>query len=109
MEPQNSSATLKTSPIERLAILRLPSLEHPRRREDMIDLHKLSLAPMTQDFQLVLDSNTRGHSKKLVKNLSRLVDRSNFFTESFVWNNLPEPVVNAPNVNAFKTSHHYTD
>ena len=56
------------------------------------------------NFKLVSDSNTRGHSKKLVKNRSRLVVRINFFTKGVVsvWNNLPEAVVNAPSVNAFK-------
>ena len=87
---------------ERLAILRLPSPEHRRRKGDMIDRYKYITGPYDTGrpyFQLVSDSNTRGHSKKLVeKNLPRLIVRSNFFTERVVsvWNNLPEAVVNDP-------------
>ncbi|KAK3770146.1 hypothetical protein RRG08_007057 [Elysia crispata] len=55
-------------------------------------------------FELAPNSNTRGHSKKLIKKRSRLAVRSNFFSERVVsgWNSLPESVVSAPSVNAFK-------
>ena len=75
----------------------------------MIDLYKYRPMTGTYDtgrpnFQLVSDSNTREHSKKLVKNQSRLVVRSNFFTVRVVsvWNNLAEAMVNAPSVNPLK-------
>ena len=48
--------------------------------------------------------STRGHSKKLAKYRTRLALRSTFFSERVVsdWNSLPESVVSAPSMNAFK-------
>ncbi|KAK3777007.1 hypothetical protein RRG08_008862 [Elysia crispata] len=94
---------------ERLSILKLPSLEHRRRRGDMIDLFKYVTGIYDASrpiFELAPNSNTRGHSKKLIKKRSRLAVRSNFFSERVVsgWNSLPESVVSAPSVNAFKNS-----
>ncbi|KAK3713833.1 hypothetical protein RRG08_033806 [Elysia crispata] len=45
-----------------------------------------------------------GTIKKLIKKRSCLAVRSNFFSERVVsgWNSLPESVVSAPSVNAFK-------
>ncbi|KAK3780209.1 hypothetical protein RRG08_010603 [Elysia crispata] len=99
---------LKDKPYpERLSILKLPSLEHRRRRGDMIDLFKYVTGIYDASrpiFELAPNSNTRGHSKKLIKKRSRLAVRSNFFSERVVsgWNSLPESVVSAPSVNAFK-------
>ncbi|KAK3748516.1 hypothetical protein RRG08_008677 [Elysia crispata] len=98
---------LKDKPYpERLSILKLPSLEHRRRRGDMIDLFKYVTGIYDASrpiFELAPNSNTRGHSKKLIKKRSRLAVRSNFFSERVVsgWS-LPESVVSAPSVNAFK-------
>ena len=48
--------------------------------------------------------DTRGHQLKLVKSRSRLNIRKNFFTERCIntWNNFPEKVVQAKNLNIFK-------
>ena len=99
---------LKDKPYpERLSILKLLSLEHRRGRGDMIDLFKYVTGIYDASrpiFELAPNSNTRGHSKKLIKKRSRLAVRSNFFSERVVsgWNSLPESVVSAPSVNAFK-------
>ena len=101
-------SSLKDKPYqERLATLKLPSLEHRRRRGDMIDLFKYVsniYDTSRPNFIRNVDVRTRGHSRKLMKNRSRLLVRSNFFSERVisVWNNLPESVVAAPSVNAFK-------
>ena len=49
-------------------------------------------------------SITRGHSFKLEKCRFRLSVRQNFFSNRIVdkWSRLPENVVNAPSVQAFK-------
>ena len=48
--------------------------------------------------------DVRGNSKKLAKNQVRLNIRGSFFAERVVstWNSLPESVVTAPSINAFK-------
>ena len=96
----------KTYP-ERLAILKLPSLEHRRRRGDMIDLYKYIHGIYDTDrptFSIYDRRDTRGHSKKLEKHRSRLAVRSAFFSERVVsdWNSLPNSVVTAPSMNSFK-------
>ncbi|KAL8588694.1 hypothetical protein ACOMHN_046466 [Nucella lapillus] len=73
----------------------------------MIDLYKYTTGiydTSRPNFELHNGRDTRGHSKKLEKNRSRLVVRSNFFSERVVsvWNSLPESAVSAPSVNAFK-------
>ena len=99
---------LKDKPYpERLSILKLPSLEHRRRRGGMIDLFKYFTGIYDASrpiFELAPNSNTRGHSKKLIKKRSRLAVRRNFFSERVVsgWNSLPESVISAHSVNAFK-------
>ena len=55
-------------------------------------------------FTLNTSSSTRGHSLKLFKNRSRLLVRHNFFSNRVVnmWNSLPDHLVSAPSVAAFK-------
>ena len=50
------------------------------------------------------EDRTRGHTLKLAKQRSRLDIRKNFFTLRVhdSWNSLPEHVVTAPSLNAFK-------
>ena len=47
---------------------------------------------------------TRGHSKKIIKQRGKLNTRLNFFSFRVVnqWNDLPEEVINAKSLNAFK-------
>ena len=86
---------------ERLTKLKLPSLEHRRRRGDMIDLWKYMHGLYDVDrprFTTVSnrDHDTRGNSLKLLKRRhQRLTLRSNSFSYRVVnlWNNLPDSVV----------------
>ena len=90
---------------ERLAALQLPSLEHRRKRGDMIDVYKyLHGIYRTKHNFSISDTNTRTNSLKIVKAHHKTNIRKNFFTERVAntWNALPENVVAAPSVNAFK-------
>eukprot|EP00745_Piridium_sociabile_P035629 TRINITY_DN62481_c0_g1_i22.p1 TRINITY_DN62481_c0_g1~~TRINITY_DN62481_c0_g1_i22.p1 ORF type:complete len:167 (-),score=29.87 TRINITY_DN62481_c0_g1_i22:169-669(-) len=101
-------ASLKDKPYpERLATLKLPSLEHRCRRGDMIDLFKYLHGIYRTDrprFELYQARDTRGNSLKLTKHYSRLNVRRNFFSQRVVttWNSLSDAVVSAPSVGAFK-------
>jgi len=93
---------------ERLKRLKLPSLVYRRDRGDMIetfkilnghtDLGKSCLLP------LATKSSTRGHSLKLRKDYSRTSLRQHVFSQRVVeiWNKLPEDLVIASSINAFK-------
>ncbi|XP_076442806.1 uncharacterized protein LOC143281482 [Babylonia areolata] len=92
---------------ERLATLKLPSLEHRRKSGDMIDTNKYVHGIYKTDKpQFTLSSNkaSRGHSLKQSKVRCRLNVRSAFFAERVIntWNGLPEEVVTAPTLAAFK-------
>ena len=92
---------------DRLKKLKLPSLEHRRKRGDMIDAYKYIHDHYDCDRPLLPMSgmtHTRGHSLKLKRNFSRLDVRKYFFSQRIVslWNSLPEEVVTAPSINSFK-------
>ena len=93
---------------ERLRRLDLPSLEHRRLRGDMIDLFKYMnqiYEATTPVFTLSENkSGTRGNGRKLFPHHCKGNIRSNFFSERSIptWNSLPNDVVLAPSVNAFK-------
>ena len=55
-------------------------------------------------FERTVAQNLRGHSMTLQKRRSRIVVRTNYFSNRInnVWNSLPESVIAAPSVNAFK-------
>ena len=55
-------------------------------------------------FKRATTSNLRGHSMKLFKGRSRLVQRQNFFLQRVVndWNNLLDSVVTSETTNLFK-------
>ena len=101
-------ASLKDKPYpERLATLKLPSLEYRRNRGDLIDVYKYIHGIYNTDrpqFQLFQGRDTRGNSLKLAKRHCRLNVRSNFFSNRVItaWNSLPNSVVTAPSINAFK-------
>ena len=65
--------------------------------------HKLynCVSPLT-DYNV--SERTRGHNYKLCVTRSRTNIRSGFFCNRVIkdWNNLPESVVNATNLNTFK-------
>ena len=92
---------------QRLARLKLPSLEHRRKRGDLIEMYKYTHSIYQCDnpkFQRN-ETITRGHSLKMEKGHHRLKLRGGYFTMRVItlWNNLPEEVVSAPSVNAFKS------
>ena len=96
---------------ERLRKLRLPSLEHRRKRGDAIEMYKYlhgHYKVQSPKFELSttrdLPTQTRGNSMKLTKQRYRCNTRGNFFANRTVnlWNNLPDSIITAPSVNAFK-------
>ena len=89
--------------------LNLYSLERRRLRGDLIEMYKIITGKegisRQQFFQQARDCyGLRGHSLKLFVNRSRLDCRKYFFSRRLVgeWNRLPQQVVDAPSVNAFK-------
>ena len=93
---------------QRLAKLKLPSLEHRRKRGDLIEMYKYIHGKYICEnpvFQINQDKRTRGHSLRIDKGHHRLNLRGNYFTVRAItsWNDLPEEVVTAPSVNAFKS------
>ena len=94
---------------DRLKRLGLPSLEYRRERSDMVQVYKslndIDIVDKDKLFTLSEYTSTRGHPKKLYKERPRLNIRANIFSNRVVnvWNNLPEQVVMAPSLNAFKS------
>ena len=92
---------------ERLKSLNLPSLQFRRRRADMIEVFKIVSGIERIDFNNFFSystSNTRGHSKKFYKPLSRLDIRKNIFSQRVIndWNGLPESLISVEDLNSFK-------
>ena len=92
---------------ERLKQLRLPSLEHRRKRGDMIQTYKYMSGLYHRNFLIISDERrTRGHERKLFKERCNSQIRSSFFVNRITeqWNNLPADIVMANNMNQFKNS-----
>ena len=98
---------------ERLRALKLPSLEHRRLRGDMIETYKYlhrhyDVKKPKIELAKGRSLDLRGNSLKLEMHQlfggRRHQARNNFFTRriSENWNSLPEEIVQAPSVNAFK-------
>ena len=93
---------------QRLRLLGLPSLTYRRLRGDMIETFKIINGHYDPEVAPVIPkclSSTRGHKKKLYKRrANRLNCRKYYFTLRVVsiWNDLPEEVVTARNVDTFK-------
>ena len=93
---------------DRLAVLKLPSLELRRLCIDLIltysILHNIYDVDSSQFFTVRGCERTRGHPWKLTVNLSRLDCRKYFFSNRVVnaWNQLPSSVVLASPVSVFK-------
>ena len=93
---------------QRLAKLRLTTLEKRRERGDLLQTYRI----MTQIdktkpvhyFQFANYDRTRGHSMKLAKTRSRLDIRKNFYSQRVVdkWNKLPQSAIDAPTLLSFK-------
>ena len=97
---------------ERLKILKLPTLVYRRARGDMIETFKLLHDKYYGEYSQLVKlhashisrEGTRGHRFKLCQEGSKLNIRRQSFPVRItkVWNELPDSVVNAPNVNTFK-------
>ena len=93
---------------ERLRKLNLFSVQGRLLRADLIQywkiLHGKSSISTEDFFKLSPNTGTRGHSLKLqVSRANTEVRKRSFsFRHILLWNSLPEKVVTAPNVSAFK-------
>ena len=103
---------------ERLARLKLPSLEYRRIRGDFIETYKILNNlhdPKTTKSLLTLDKNslTRSHNFKLMKFRVNHKPYQMFYTNRIVnrWNGLPMHIVNADSLNSFKNKidNHFKD
>jgi len=95
---------------QRLRDLKLPSLSYRRARGDIIQTycytHRLyRVANIDNLLPMVTDNYTRGHSLKLAKLRVNTSLRQNFFSQRVVnsWNDLPDSVVTADNINILKS------
>ena len=94
--------------VDRLRLLKLPSLEFRRLRGDMIETFKILNGyydpATTKSFFCMCKTSTRGNSLKLSKKHVSTNHFANFFTNRVVnnWNSLPEHLVKASSVNSFK-------
>ena len=93
---------------ERLRKLGLPTLEYRRQRADMVQVYKIlndiDKVDKAKLFSMATYNRTRGHPLKLFKERPRLNVRANSFSNRVTntWNQLPEDIVMAPSLNAFK-------
>ena len=94
---------------ERLGVLGIQSLEQRRIRGDMLEVYKIMTGREDVDWRGYFTKaegvyGTRGHSMKLYRPRCRTSLRAGFFSQRVVdcWNRLPEEVVKAPSVCAFK-------
>ncbi len=94
---------------QRLQSLGLYSLEQRRLRGDLIETYKLVTGKENVDYKSFFTLTTnrfflRGHTLKIEKRRSNLNIRQNFFSQRVVgvWNDLPQHVIDATSVNAFK-------
>jgi len=93
---------------DRLKRLGLWSLEERRNRADLLEVFKLKAGltniSLQTFFDRIVDSKTRGHSWKIVKNRNKLDIRKYFFSERVVnrWNKLAQDDVDQSSVIGFK-------
>ena len=94
---------------ERLRKLGIPTLQYRRLWADMLQVYKIvhgvdRINPETF-FTFADSSITRGHKYKILKQRSKTTFRLHAFSNRVVdaWNELPAYVVEAPNVNVFKS------
>ena len=93
---------------DRLRKLQLPTLRYRRLRGDMTEtyklLHDIYDPILPKLLEPVEKSKTRGHRLKLPKKSAKNNIKGHVFSHRIVndWNSLPEDVVSAPSVNAFK-------
>ena len=91
----------------RLKQLKLPSLGYRRKRGDMIWMFKIMNGLVRVDASKLFIhaslSHTRGHIQKVFKKHALKLARINSFSQCVNdWNSLPNFVVEAPSLDAFK-------
>jgi ribonuclease P/MRP protein subunit RPP40 len=93
---------------ERMHKLGLFSLEKRRLRGDLIEAFKIlngfeNIDEM-QFFERAITQHLRGNSQKLYKQTATRTCRATFFSQRVIegWNKLPDEVITAPSVQAFK-------
>ena len=96
---------------ERLKLLGLTTLERRRTRGDLIETFKILTGRESVDRELFFTKsqkgrNMRGHSLKLFKPRCNTTLRQNSFSMRIIddWNKLPQHVIDATSVNAFKNA-----
>ena len=95
---------------EQLRKLQLPTLVYRRARGDMIEvykhMHTYDRAILSRRLQLQ-PRGSRKHDYQLVWNMpkdsTRGLQASSYYRTTRIWNELPKKVVNAKNINAFKS------
>ena len=93
---------------ERLKYLQLPTLAYRRVRGDMIEVYKILTNKyddeVNRNLGLSKNTCTRGNSLKLSTVRTKYDKRKYFFTIRVVsvWNSLPDSVITAQSINAFK-------
>ena len=100
---------------ERLKLLQLPSLQHRRKRGDMIETYKYLTGRYTTERPkwIINNNQNRGNNYKLMKVRTTAKTRTNFLTNRVVndWNKLPAQIVQAETLNIFKNrlDNHWKD
>lgn len=96
---------------DRLKKLGLPTLAYRRARGDMIETYKILSGVYDQEvcqdvFVMQEDRRTRGHTKKIFKERTRLDKRKNSFCKRVTnnWNALPQYVIESESVLKFESN-----
>ena len=91
---------------ERLASLKLPTLEFRRLRGDLLQTHKIihKKDNMNDIFYFNNKNRTRGHTWKMAKQRCSLKQRRHFFSNRVInsWNSLPDEAVVTKQLNTVK-------
>ena len=93
---------------ERLAELKLPSLEYRRKRADVMQTYRIMNNIDNIDekkfFKPCKEVRTRGHTMRVQKTQCKSLVRRNTFSQRVVndWNALPDAVVTSGSINQFK-------
>ena len=93
---------------DRLKELALPSMEYRRKRGDMIQCYKIMKGLVRMEkkelFTMIPSNNTRGHNQRLLRQQTKKAARAISFSQRTIrnWNSLPQTVIDAPSVDAFK-------
>ena len=90
------------SPEERNRVLKIPDHQTRRKRGDLIYMYKLLNSSY---FTFSSEHRTRGHSRRLrLENSHNNIRKHSFSLRNILaWNNLPENVISAENLNVFKS------